>query len=42
MIRVAIVEDNLNIRDGLAALISGTENYSCVGAFGNCEDFTIY
>ena len=39
MIRVVIVEDNLNIREGLAALINGTEHYTCVGAFGNCEDF---
>jgi len=39
MINVAIVEDNLNIREGLAALINGTNGYSCLGAFGNCEDF---
>lgn len=39
MINVAIVEDNINIREGLAALINGTENYSCVGSYNNCEDF---
>lgn len=39
MINVAIVEDNLNIREGLAALINGTTGYACLGAFGNCEDF---
>ncbi len=39
MISVAIIEDNVIIRDGLAALISGTIGYECVGAFGNCEKF---
>ena len=39
MINVVIVEDNMNIREGLAALINGTDGYECVGAFGNCEDF---
>jgi DNA-binding NarL/FixJ family response regulator len=39
MINVVIVEDNFNIREGLAALINGTEGYICTGAFGNCEDF---
>ena len=39
MINVAIIEDNLNIREGLAALINGTADYSCVGSFSNCEDF---
>ncbi|MBK7106539.1 MAG: response regulator transcription factor [Ignavibacteriae bacterium] len=39
MINVAIIEDNLIIRDGLAALINGTSGYKCVGSFGNCENF---
>lgn len=39
MIRVAIVEDNNTIREGLAALIKGTDDYECTGAFGDCESF---
>jgi DNA-binding NarL/FixJ family response regulator len=39
MINVVIIEDSLNIREGLAALINGTQGYSCIGAYGNCEDF---
>jgi DNA-binding NarL/FixJ family response regulator len=39
MIRVAIIEDNNTIREGLAALINGTTGYSCVGAYSNCEAF---
>lgn len=39
MINVAIVEDNNTIRDGLAALINGTEGYKCIGAFGDVESF---
>ena len=39
MISVAIVEDNHNIREGLAALINGTDGYSCVGSYGDCESF---
>lgn len=39
MINVAIVEDNLTIREGLAALINGTEGYKCIGAFGDVESF---
>jgi DNA-binding NarL/FixJ family response regulator len=39
MINVAIVEDNNTIREGLAALINGTENYKCVGSFNSCEKF---
>lgn len=37
MITVAIVEDNENIRSGLASLISGTEGYRCTGTFADCE-----
>lgn len=39
MINVAIVEDNTTIREGLAALINGTEGYKCVGSFGDVESF---
>jgi DNA-binding NarL/FixJ family response regulator len=39
MINVAIVEDNTTIREGLSALINGTEGYKCVGAFGDVESF---
>ena len=39
MINVVIVEDNETIREGLAALISGTTGYSCTGSFNDCESF---
>jgi DNA-binding NarL/FixJ family response regulator len=39
MINVVIVEDNTTIREGLAALINGTDGYKCVGAFGDAESF---
>lgn len=39
MINVAIVEDNKNIREGLAVLIDGTNEFSCTGAYGDCESF---
>ena len=39
MINVAIVEDNNTIREGLAALINGTEGYDCIGSFIDCESF---
>ena len=37
MIKVVVVEDNSPIRDGLKILIDGTEDYSCIGAFAECE-----
>jgi len=37
-IKVAIIEDRREIREGLAALIDGTEGYACVGAFPTMED----
>jgi DNA-binding NarL/FixJ family response regulator len=37
MIEVALVEDNMTIRLGLAALIDGTPGYRCVGTYGDCE-----
>ena len=39
MIKVAIIEDNYTIREGLAALINGTEGYTCVGAYSTSEKF---
>ncbi|MBN1300788.1 MAG: response regulator transcription factor [Melioribacteraceae bacterium] len=39
MIRVSIVEDNNTIREGLAALIRGTQDYMCVGVYVDCESF---
>lgn len=36
-IRVAIVEDQQHTRDGLAALIAGTEGYRIMGAFPSME-----
>lgn len=39
MINVAIVEDNDVIREGISALINGTPNYKCIGAYPDCESF---
>jgi DNA-binding NarL/FixJ family response regulator len=36
-IRVAIYEDNHNLRESLFHLINGTDGFQCVGAFANCE-----
>lgn len=36
-IKVAIVEDDAGVREGLANLINGTKNFSLVGAFANAE-----
>jgi len=38
MIKVAILEDNRSLRDGLAAMIGGTTGFLCVGAFPNCNN----
>jgi DNA-binding NarL/FixJ family response regulator len=38
MIRVAIVEDQGEIREGLKALISGTPGYGCAGAWRSMEE----
>jgi DNA-binding NarL/FixJ family response regulator len=37
-IRVAIVEDQVRLREGLTALIAGTEGFAIVGSFGSMED----
>ena len=36
-IKVAIYEDNRNLREGLFQLIDGSDGFHCVGAFANCE-----
>ncbi|MBL8295987.1 MAG: hypothetical protein JNN08_29355, partial [Bryobacterales bacterium] len=38
MIRVAIVEDNRQIREGLRFLIDTTAGYRVTGAFGSIEE----
>jgi DNA-binding NarL/FixJ family response regulator len=37
-LRVVVVEDQREIRDGLAALISGTDGYACTGAYRSLEE----
>lgn len=36
-IRVAIFEDNTNLRQGLFQLVNGSDGFVCVGAFANCN-----
>jgi DNA-binding NarL/FixJ family response regulator len=38
LIRVAIIEDRRETREGLTALISGTEGYKCTASFRSMED----
>jgi len=38
MIRVAIIEDQRDIREGLCELIDGTEDLRCTAAFGSVEE----
>ncbi|HKF59391.1 MAG TPA: response regulator transcription factor [Blastocatellia bacterium] len=38
VIRVAIIEDRREIREGLRILINGTEGYRCTGSFGSMEE----
>ena len=37
-VRIAIVEDRREIRDGLAMLINGTEGFSCSGSYRSMEE----
>ena len=37
-IRIAIVEDEKTVRDGLRLLIDGTEGYKCVALYPNAEE----
>ena len=36
-IRIALFEDNRNLRESLFALLETSEEFSCVGAFAHCE-----
>ena len=38
LIKVSIVEDEKDIREGLAALISGSEGFSCISNYSNAEE----
>src|ERR1043166_5544393 len=38
MIRVAIIEDSRQIREGLQQLIGGSEGYGVTGVFGSMEE----
>ena len=38
MIRVVVVEDRRELRDGLVLLIDGTEGYRCARSYGSMED----
>ena len=38
MIRVAIIEDRREIRDGLATIINGTPGFRCTGAYRSIEE----
>ncbi len=38
VIKVVIIEDLRDIREGLAALLNGTEGFRCVGKFGSVEE----
>jgi DNA-binding NarL/FixJ family response regulator len=37
-LKIAIIEDQPEIREGLAALINGTEGYRCISSFRSMED----
>ena len=37
-LKVGIIEDQPKIREGLRALIDGTDGYRCVGSFGSMEE----
>jgi len=39
-IKVAIFEDNDELREGLYYLVNGTSGYECVGAYPNCDRLT--
>jgi DNA-binding NarL/FixJ family response regulator len=38
VLKVAIIEDQPKIREGLRTLIDGTEGYHCTGGFGSMEE----
>jgi DNA-binding NarL/FixJ family response regulator len=37
-IRIAIVEDDKTVREGLQMLLNGSPGYACIAAYGNGED----
>lgn len=37
-VKVVIIDDKRQIRDGLAALINGTEGFHCTGIFDSMEE----
>lgn len=37
-IRVALIEDHRTIREGLTALIGGTDGFECIGSYGSMEE----
>src|SRR5262245_66035818 len=38
LIKVAIIEDRREIREGLATLIDGTDGFRCIGSFRSMEE----
>lgn len=38
MIKIAIVEDDTDIRESLTILLNGTDNFSCSATYSNAED----
>jgi DNA-binding NarL/FixJ family response regulator len=38
LIKTAIIEDQRDIREGLASLINGTEGYACTGSYRSMEE----
>jgi DNA-binding NarL/FixJ family response regulator len=38
MIEISIIEDDKEIRESLAILIEGTEDFTCISHFGSCEE----
>src|SRR5947209_19054932 len=38
VIKVAIIEDRREIREGLSMLIGGTEGYACTGSYRSVEE----
>ncbi|GAA4432270.1 response regulator transcription factor [Ravibacter arvi] len=41
MIRVAIFEDNIHLRDTLRVLLDTAEGFSCTGSYPGCEDMLV-
>jgi YesN/AraC family two-component response regulator len=41
MIKVAVIEDRREIREGLKMLIDGTDSYRCTGSFRSMEEASL-